>query len=178
MSSGEPGAAPSGPVPQPSEPVAQPTEPAFFSSQPTFLSQPVFPDLAPPRRQNAGVDRPAFPDLPKAGSGQPGGTGAPGGPPTRPGQPGSSVSAGTHRGLPRRVRQANLSPHLRNSPASGTAASFREPEVRSPEQAQSLLASLQRGWERGREAEVPDSDGAADGRDARDSARGASQEET
>jgi signal transduction histidine kinase len=157
------------------EPVAEPSEPAFFSSQPTFLSQPVFPDLAAPRQQNAQADRPVFPDLPMAGRGQPSGTG---GPPTKPGQPGSSVSAGTHRGLPRRVRQANLSPHLRNSPAAGTAASFREPEVRSPEQAQSLLASLQRGWERGRDAEVPDSDGAAGGRDAKDSARGASQEET
>jgi len=171
MSPSQPAAAPG----EPAEPVAQPAEPAFFSSQPTFLSQPVFPDLAAPRRQNTDADRPVFPDLPKAGRGQPGGTG---GPPVKPGQPGSSVSAGTHRGLPRRVRQANLSPHLRNSPASGTAASFREPEVRSPEQAQSLLASLQRGWERGREAEVPDSDGAADGRDARDSARGASQEDT
>jgi hypothetical protein len=88
------------------------------------------------------------------------------------------MSSGTHRGLPRRVRQANLSPHLRNSPSAGTAASLREPEIRSPEQAQSLLASLQRGWERGREAEVPDSDTTANGQDARDTARGASQEET
>jgi hypothetical protein len=88
------------------------------------------------------------------------------------------VSAGTHRGLPRRVRQASLSPHLRNSSSAGPAASFPEPEVRSPEQAQSLLASLQRGWERGREAEAPDSGTTANGQDANDSARGASQEET
>jgi signal transduction histidine kinase len=165
----------------PGQPGSGPSEPAFFPSQPTFLSQPVFPDLAGPRQPNAQADRPAFPDLASGGRGQPGGPGgprAPAGPPARPGQPGSSVSAGTHRGLPRRVRQANLSPNLRKSPDAGTAASFREPEIRSPEQAQSLLTSLQRGWERGRGAEVPDSDDAANGQDAKDSARGASQEET
>ena len=151
---------------EPAEPAGPASEPAFFPSQPTFLSQPVFPDLAGPRQQNAQGDRPVFPDL----------AGGPGR--GQPGQPGGSVAAGTHRGLPRRVRQANLSPHLRNSPAAGNAASFREPESRSPEQAQSLLASLQRGWERGREAELPDADGAAGRRDARDSGRGASQEET
>jgi hypothetical protein len=42
--------------------------------------------------------------------------------------------------LPRRVRQANLSPHLRSRPSSGTSAGLPEPETRSPEQAQSLLA--------------------------------------
>jgi signal transduction histidine kinase len=175
---GQPDMSPHQPGSGPGEPVTPPSEPAFFPSQPTFLSQPVFPDLAGPRQPNAQADRPVVPDLASAGRGQPGGPRGPGGPPVRPGQPGSSVSAGTHRGLPRRVRQANLSPHLRNSPDAGTAASFREPEIRSPEQAQSLLTSLQRGWQRGREAEVPDSDDAANGRDARDSARGASQEET
>ena len=171
MSPGQPGS-------ESAEPVVPPSEPAFFPSQPTFFSQPVFPDITGPRQQHPQADRPGFPDLAGAGPGR-GLAVGPAGPPARSGPTGgTSVSSGTHRGLPRRVRQANLSPHLRNSPATGTAASFREPEARSPEQAQSLLASLQRGWERGREAEVPDSDGAADGRDARDSARGASQEET
>jgi signal transduction histidine kinase len=176
---GQPDTSPSQPGAGPGEAAepSAPSEPAFFSSQPTFLSQPVFPDLAGPRQQDAQADRPVFPDLASAGPGR-GPSGGPAGPPTRPGSAGSSVSAGTHRGLPRRVRQANLSPHLRSSPAAGTAASFREPEIRSPEQAQSLLASLQRGWERGREAEVQDPDAAANGRDAGDSARGASQEET
>jgi signal transduction histidine kinase len=174
---GLPDMSPSQPTSGPVEPVAPLSEPAFFPSQPTFFSQPVFPDVAGSLPQNAQADRPGFADLagPGPGRSQPGG---PAGPTARPGPAGTSMTAGTHRGLPRRVRQANLSPHLRNSPAAGTAASFREPEARSPEQAQSLLASLQRGWERGREAEAPDSDGAADGRDARDSARGASQEET
>lgn len=52
--------------------------------------------------------------------------------------------------LPGRVRQANLSPHLRSSPSSGTAAHSHDPEIRSPDQAGSLLASLQSGWGRGR----------------------------
>jgi hypothetical protein len=65
--------------------------------------------------------------------------------------------------LPRRVRQANLSPHLRGSLSSGTSAGRHEPETRSPEQAQSLLASLQSGWERGRRAEVPGSEATVSG---------------
>jgi signal transduction histidine kinase len=174
---GEPDMTSSQPGSSPGPSVTQPGEPAFFASQPTFLSQPVFPDLAGPRQPNAQADRSVFPGPASGGPGR-GQPGGPGGPSARPGQQGNSVTAGTHRGLPRRVRQANLSPRLRNSPAAGTATSFHEPEVRSPEQAQSLLASLQRGWQRGREAEAADSKGAADGPDVRDSARGASQEET
>jgi hypothetical protein len=111
--------------------------------------------------------QPSSPTQP-AGSAQPSGG---------PAQPGPGVTAGTHRGLPRRVRQANLSPHLRTS---GSAASqpTRGPEARSPEQAKSLLSSLQRGWERGREAEVPDSEATGGGQNAGGGARQASQEET
>jgi signal transduction histidine kinase len=69
-------------------------------------------------------------------------------------------AAGTYRGLPRRVRQASLNPHLRDSPsaaarradADGTPPSL----TRSPEEARSLVASLQSGWQRGRESDVPD----------------------
>ncbi|WP_433230528.1 sensor histidine kinase [Actinomadura formosensis] len=67
--------------------------------------------------------------------------------------------AGTHAGLPRRVRQKNLAPQLRKSPppappqagggASGSIA-------RSPEEARSLMASVQQGWRRGRASEVGD----------------------
>ncbi|WP_433249185.1 sensor histidine kinase [Streptosporangium sp. CA-135522] len=48
-------------------------------------------------------------------------------------------------GLPRRVRQANISPQLRQEPVS-----VAEPEERSPEEARALLSSLQAGWRRGR----------------------------
>jgi hypothetical protein len=90
---------------------------------------------------------------------------------------GGSPDAGTYRGLPRRVRQANLSPHLRSSPSSGTAAHSRDPEIRSPEQARSLRASLQSGWERGREAEVRDSEATVGGQETAGGLREAPQEE-
>ncbi|MGA5699268.1 nitrate- and nitrite sensing domain-containing protein [Peterkaempfera bronchialis] len=52
-------------------------------------------------------------------------------------------------GLPRRVRQANLAPQLRDVPEepTGPAAAARE---RSPEEARATLASFQRGLSRGR----------------------------
>jgi signal transduction histidine kinase len=176
------GTGPGQPDADASETERPPSESVFFPNQPTLLGGLVSPGLA-----GSGRGRPASADLTGSGRNRPGaepepaarpGPLGPSGPPGPPDPPGPGVSAGTYRGLPRRVRQASLSPHLRNSPPAGTAASLREPEVRSPEQAQSLLASLQRGWERGREAEVPDSDATANGHDARDSARGASQEET
>jgi signal transduction histidine kinase len=168
---GQPDTGPSQTDTGPSRTEGRPGESAFFPSQPTLLGEPVFPDLA-----GSGHSQQASADLAGSGRNRPG---AEPEPPARPGPPGPGMSAGTHRGLPRRVRQANLSPHLRDSPSAGAAASFREPEARSPEQAQSLLASLQRGWKRGRDAEVPDSDTTANGGpDERDSASGASQEET
>jgi signal transduction histidine kinase len=58
--------------------------------------------------------------------------------------------------LPRRVRQANLVPQLRHdTPGSGPAV--REPvTTRPPEETRSLMASLQQGWQRGREEQDPD----------------------
>jgi signal transduction histidine kinase len=68
-----------------------------------------------------------------------------------PGRPDSVPLTDTHQGLPRRVRQASLSPHLRNGTSSDDAGPRPQPEARSPEQARDLLASMQRGWERGRQ---------------------------
>jgi hypothetical protein len=79
---------------------------------------------------------------------------------------------GTYRGLPRRTRQASLSPHLsdvgtagqaRDSARAATLPSSTEPlaapvSSREPEQARSLAASLQSGWQRGRQADLPDVD--------------------
>jgi signal transduction histidine kinase len=166
---GQIGTGPGTPDSGPSQTAARSSESVFLPSQPTLLGDPASPDLAGPGPGPGPADL--------AGSGRSRPSAEPE-PPARPGPPGPGMSAGTHRGLPRRVRQANLSPHLRNSASARTAAPLREPEIRSPEQAQSLLASLQRGWERGREAEVADSDTTANGPDARDSARGAAQEET
>ncbi|GGL55934.1 sensor histidine kinase [Planomonospora parontospora] len=55
-------------------------------------------------------------------------------------------------GLPRRVRQANLTPQLRQETEAVPEAETRVAEVeeRSPEEARALLNSLQAGWRRGR----------------------------
>ena len=67
-------------------------------------------------------------------------------------------ATGTYRGLPRRTRQANLSPHLRDSAPAAPGAEAVAPDaaVREPEQARSLAASLQSGWQRGRQTDLPD----------------------
>ncbi|MER5304490.1 nitrate- and nitrite sensing domain-containing protein [Streptomyces lasiicapitis] len=73
-------------------------------------------------------------------------------------------------GLPRRVRQANLAPQLKDSPDRrtelDTAPAGAGAEERDADEVRSRMASLQRGWQRGREEnasgdDVPD--GAAPG---------------
>ena len=74
-----------------------------------------------------------------------------------PAAAGPQPGAGTHRGLPRRVRQASLDPHLRQPrPGPDREAPAVRPAPaagRSPEEARMLVSSLQRGWQRGRAAE-------------------------
>ena len=73
----------------------------------------------------------------------------------------SQQAAGTYRGLPRRTRQASLSPHLRATqpgrpePAADESAAAQA-SAREPEQARDLAASLQNGWLRGRQTDLPD----------------------
>jgi len=158
VAAGAPDTVPGLPAVTAGGPGTGPAEQAFPLRQPTFLGQRVLPGQAtasgssPPA---VAAGRPAMP--------QPAGSGA---------------EAGTHRGLPRRVRQANLSPHLRARPSAGAAAPSRGPELRSPEQAQSLLASLQSGWERGRKAEEgPQAQDTAAGQGPADGSREALQED-
>jgi hypothetical protein len=61
----------------------------------------------------------------------------------------SGIGPGTSA-LPRRVRQANLAPQLRKDPERRTA-SPAEVEERDADEVRSRMASLQRGWQRGRE---------------------------
>jgi signal transduction histidine kinase len=155
---GGPDAAPAQPAAAADAPATSTAGPTFPLSQPTFLGQRVFPSQAAP-----------------AESSQPGAAARL---PVAPRPPAGGPEAGTHRGLPRRVRQANLSPHLRARPSSGSAAPSRGPELRSPEQAQRLLASLQSGWERGRKTEEgPQAQDEADGQGAADGAREPLQED-
>ena len=82
------------------------------------------------------------------------------------------VSDGTHRGLPRRVKQASLAPQLRNRAAPPSAAqSAGAPAGRAPEDTRTMMSALQLGWQHGRvdDLDFPDDDwpggtpGAADG---------------
>jgi signal transduction histidine kinase len=154
-----PDTAPGQPAVAAGAPGASPAESAFPLSQPTFLGQRVLPSQAA-----------------AAGSSPPGVTA---GRPAIPQPAGGGAEAGTHRGLPRRVRQANLSPHLRARSPAAPAAPSRGPDLRSPEQAQRLLASLQSGWERGRKAEEgSQAQDTAAGRGSADGSREAPQEDS
>jgi hypothetical protein len=63
----------------------------------------------------------------------------------------AGTSAGTHAGLPRRVRRASLAPQLRDTPAPGPDDVNQNTDtLRSPEQARALMTSLQQGWQRAR----------------------------
>jgi signal transduction histidine kinase len=100
-----------------------------------------------------------------AGQGLPQRSAAPAAAPPETTQPGparaTQPATGTYRGLPRRTRQASLSPHLRDNspePASPPAAepAAAQAGAREPEQARDLAASLQSGWQRGRQSDLPD----------------------
>ncbi|MFC4504638.1 MULTISPECIES: nitrate- and nitrite sensing domain-containing protein [Streptomyces] len=71
----------------------------------------------------------------------------------RAGGPGAGGAQGVGpapEALPRRVRQANLAPQLRQGPAP-RAEDRTAPEDRDADEVRSRMASLQRGWQRGRE---------------------------
>ncbi|MBB3079560.1 sensor histidine kinase [Streptomyces violarus] len=66
-----------------------------------------------------------------------------------PGSPLRGSASGT-TALPRRVRQANLAPQLKRGPEP-RAEDKAEPVERDAEEVRSRMASLQRGWQRGRD---------------------------
>ncbi|MEU0057785.1 nitrate- and nitrite sensing domain-containing protein [Streptomyces sp. NPDC006334] len=57
---------------------------------------------------------------------------------------------GVQGALPRRVRQASLAPQLRQGPAPRPADRTTDPADRDADEVRSRMASLQRGWQRGR----------------------------
>jgi hypothetical protein len=80
-------------------------------------------------------------------------------------RPGSG-GEGSYHGLPRRTRQASLSPHLRESTLAGgrrpDAGSGLPPEdIPAPEHARNLASSLQSGWQRGRATDLAGAPGPA-----------------
>ena len=58
----------------------------------------------------------------------------------------------TELGLPRRIRQANLAPQLRETGPQSIIGLDNEPGFRSPEEARATMTAIQQGWERGRSA--------------------------
>lgn len=91
------------------------------------------------------------------------------GPVTAAPDPDPGDGPATVGGLPRRVRQASLAPQLKTEPdtgdlpsPAGAPAASAAPEERDADEVRSRMASLQRGWERGRrDNEDPSGDGAA-----------------
>ncbi|MZD09957.1 histidine kinase, partial [Streptomyces sp. SID5785] len=86
-------------------------------------------------------------------------------------EPAAPASA-TSGGLPRRVRQANLAPQLKDGPdrrgdraAGPEETASTRPADRDADEVRSRMASLQSGWRRGREenAASDSSDGTAQG---------------
>ncbi|MEN8652733.1 nitrate- and nitrite sensing domain-containing protein [Streptomyces sp. 21So2-11] len=82
-------------------------------------------------------------------------------------------------GLPRRVRQASLAPQLKDTDTAGRTGSATDAPVteqdteRDAHEVRSRMASLQRGWQRGRrENDVPDENGATRGTGGNDAAPG------
>jgi hypothetical protein len=67
--------------------------------------------------------------------------------------PGTPAGGGGTGALPRRVRQASLAPQLKDSPDGRRRAAARpaDPEERDADEVRNRMASLQRGWQRGRE---------------------------
>ncbi|WP_055613359.1 nitrate- and nitrite sensing domain-containing protein [Streptomyces phaeochromogenes] len=110
------------------------------------------------------ADAPALPQRASRRGAESGGThpGTPaGGGATRPG----AAAGGGTGALPRRVRQANLAPQLKDGPdrrAAHDAVRGAEPTERDADEVRNRMASLQRGWRRGRE-ENAEGDEAQDG---------------
>ncbi|TXS46056.1 HAMP domain-containing protein [Streptomyces sp. uw30] len=73
-----------------------------------------------------------------------------------PTDPQPSTGSGTGP-LPRRVRQANLAPQLKQQPVRRTEDK-PEPVERDADEVRSRMASLQRGWQRGRQENATDDD--------------------
>ncbi|MGI5167760.1 nitrate- and nitrite sensing domain-containing protein [Spirillospora sp. CA-253888] len=125
------------------EPPVEPPAPHRLPANPWFDDDPA-PDPAP----DPVVEAPAF--QPRTSAPEPADA--------------DPAPADTYAGLPRRRRQESLAPQLRTAdrpppPAAGDSA--HGVVVRSPEQARSMMSSIQQGWRRGR-SEPGGGDGGGD----------------
>ncbi|HEX4259282.1 MAG TPA: nitrate- and nitrite sensing domain-containing protein [Streptosporangiaceae bacterium] len=128
-------------APQASQPPQFGSEPPSFSPvQPQSTeAQPMEPQFSMEQPQPRFTPEPAAPMAPEPVDEHPDGIPSDG---------------GDYKGLPRRVRQANLAPQLRDAPtAAGSqpeAASNDNVANRSPDDIRSALSAMQRGWQQGR----------------------------
>ncbi|GHE02540.1 nitrate- and nitrite sensing domain-containing protein [Streptomyces alanosinicus] len=100
-----------------------------------------------PRRARPGTPAGNRPGIPAQGDG---GTAEPTGGESRPrGEAARIAGESARSGLPRRVRQASLAPQLKQGPARA-AEPVAGPPDRDADEVRSRMASLQRGWQRGR----------------------------
>jgi signal transduction histidine kinase len=162
---------PAAPPPAVPPPAAQPADgqpPATAApggGTPGSSAPPLAPDAAATQAHDWQISGPPtapldpLPGTPGSVGRPPGqaGRGAPAGQPPGPAQrdgeyTGPAAPRGTQGGLPRRVRQANLAPQLRDVPPYRPQRP-RPPgseQARSAEAARDLMSRMQRGWERGR----------------------------
>jgi hypothetical protein len=71
-----------------------------------------------------------------------------------------------YKGLPRRVRQANLAPQLRSSAAAAASdgpGGVPRATAASLSDMRNTLSAMQRGWQQGRSQSQGDTEGSADG---------------
>jgi signal transduction histidine kinase len=73
--------------------------------------------------------------------------------------------SGDYKGLPRRVRQANLAPELRSSAAAGSDGPAGVPQASTASLAdmRNTLSAMQRGWQQGRSQPQQDTEDGIDG---------------
>jgi signal transduction histidine kinase len=163
-----PGPAPAQAGPTPSQPTFAPAQRGLAPSQPGHAPSE---DGPAPRQNGTAPSPPGFAPRPDSAARAPGRAADT----DTPGPAAGPQTAGTYRGLPRRVRQASLSPHLRDSRAAavrGRQADRTPPSItRSPEEARSLAASMQSGWRRGRATNAP-------GRESADAAQTARRQDS
>ncbi|WP_437031719.1 nitrate- and nitrite sensing domain-containing protein [Streptomyces sp. enrichment culture] len=108
----------------------------------------------PAARPQPGGETPTAPTGPDAPD-PPGGSGGPEGPAGTPGTASPRAPEGRGGALPRRVRQASLAPQLRRD-AERPAGNTAPPAERDADEVRSRMASLQRGWQRGRAENAAD----------------------
>jgi signal transduction histidine kinase len=126
---------------QPPQPPQFGSEPPGFSPvQPQSEAQPIEPQFSMEQPQPRFSSEPPAPVAPEPVDEHPDGIPTDGG--------------DDYKGLPRRVRQANLAPQLRDAPAAAVsqpeAASGDNVANRSPDDIRNALSAMQRGWQQGR----------------------------